>query len=65
MLILVLIEPVELPELNTGVRLDIRNFFFSERLIRHWLRLPREVVDSPSLEYSGTNCGDVALGDMA
>jgi len=32
-------------------------------LVGHWHRLPREVVESPSLEVSN-NCGDVALRDV-
>jgi len=44
-------------------RLDIRRKFFTQRVVTHWNRLRKEVVDAPSLETFKAGL-DVALGSL-
>ncbi|KFZ48942.1 hypothetical protein N338_11470, partial [Podiceps cristatus] len=44
-------------------RLDIRKKFFTKRVVKHWNRLPREVVGAPSLDTFKARL-DVAMGNL-
>ncbi|KFQ22202.1 hypothetical protein N332_12606, partial [Mesitornis unicolor] len=44
-------------------RLDIRKKFFTVKMVRHWNRLPREVVDAPYLEVFKARL-DKSLGNL-
>ncbi|KFP17643.1 hypothetical protein Z169_07865, partial [Egretta garzetta] len=44
-------------------RLDIRKKFFTMRVVKHWNRLLREVVEAPSLEAFKTRL-DGALSNL-
>jgi len=45
------------------IRLDIRRKFFTQRVVTHRNRLPKEVVDAPSLEAFRARL-DVGLGSL-
>ena len=44
-------------------RLDIRRNFFTQRVVTHWNKLPKEAVDAPSLQAFKARL-DVALGSL-
>ena len=44
-------------------RLDVRKKFFTVRVLRYWNRLPREVVEAPSLEVLKARLHE-ALGNV-
>jgi len=44
-------------------RLDIRKHFFMDRLVKHWNRLPREMVNAPRLSVFQRHLGN-ALNNM-
>ena len=44
-------------------RLDIRRKFFTQSVVTHWNRLPKEAVDAPSLEAFKARL-HVALGSL-
>ena len=50
-------------------KLDIRRKFYTQMVVTHWNRLPKEVVDAPPLEAFKAGCGSgqpsLVVGDPA
>ena len=47
-----------------GFRFDVRKKFFTQRVVRCWHRLPREVVDVPSLETFRARLDEILGPDL-
>ena len=43
--------------------MDIKRKFFTQRVLMHWNRLPKEAVDAPSLQAFKARL-DVVLGSL-
>jgi len=50
-------------QLQGRVRFDIWRIFFTQRVVSHWNRLPKEALDAPTLEAFKARL-DVALGSL-
>ena len=48
---------------GTYLLLDIKRKFFTQSVVVHWNRLPKEAVDAPSLQAFKARL-DVALGSL-